>query len=152
MARNTPVSPTTKKNYFKILFYRNPNIRFIDVWPINFFEPTVNDMFDTSSLFMMQLACIVNMVPKWKRLQLRICFCDCTNSTSFTANETNVTLKSKLENLLSTLRIGATIFSVPDWGNVIETLNGSAINFTKAPCDDYDKDCSDDANLAYLQG
>lgn len=42
------------------------SVEFIDVWPVNFFNPTDQDPFDTTSLFMMQLACIINMVSSWK--------------------------------------------------------------------------------------
>jgi potassium/chloride transporter 9 len=38
------------------------NFHYIDVWPINFLQPNELDPFDESSLFMMQLACIINMV------------------------------------------------------------------------------------------
>ena len=46
---------------------------YLDVWLVDFFSPSlVTDISDTTSLFILQLACIVNMVPRWKRLKLRV--------------------------------------------------------------------------------
>ncbi|XP_059487148.1 solute carrier family 12 member 9 [Neocloeon triangulifer] len=53
----------------------NSNFTYIDVWPINFFNPSELDPFDESSLFMLQLACIINMTPSWKKLKLRVMLC-----------------------------------------------------------------------------
>lgn len=69
-------------------------LRYIDVWPVNMFYPSEGDPFDESSLFMLQLACIINMVsyicvtkliyllitiftqtPSWKKLRLRVMLC-----------------------------------------------------------------------------
>lgn len=55
---------------------KNSNIRYIDIWPLNFFNPKNEDPFDVVSLFMMQLGCILNMLPKWKKLQVRVFLCD----------------------------------------------------------------------------
>nr|CAD7431422.1 unnamed protein product [Timema monikensis] len=44
---------------------KSSSIEYIDVWPINLFQPDDNDPFDTTSLFMLQLACILKMVPGW---------------------------------------------------------------------------------------
>ena len=35
---------------------------FIDVWPMNLFRRNATDEFDTSTLFQLQLACILHMV------------------------------------------------------------------------------------------
>ena len=45
---------------------------YIDVWLLDFFSPWNTNVTDTSSLFILQLACIVNMVPRWKTLKLRV--------------------------------------------------------------------------------
>lgn len=61
---------------------RSNHIRYIDVWPLNVFDPTNNNPFDVVSLFMLQLACIINMLPKWKKLELRVFLCEPGISTS----------------------------------------------------------------------
>ncbi|RZC36085.1 AA permease and/or GLTP domain containing protein [Asbolus verrucosus] len=100
---------------------RNWSKRYIDVWPINFLNPGENDAFDTTSLFMMQLACIVNMVPLWSRLKLRLCICDEARQTCFSLNPNGQNHIEKLQFLLKKLRISATLFPVPGWNNVIES-------------------------------
>ena len=46
---------------------------FLDVWLVDFFAPSLKtDVADTTSLFTLQLACIVNMVPRWKKLKIRV--------------------------------------------------------------------------------
>ncbi|CAG9859826.1 unnamed protein product [Phyllotreta striolata] len=94
---------------------------YIDVWPVNFLNPGENDSFDTTSLFMMQLACIVNMVPMWKKLKLRICMCDEARTSYFAYNSSSQSHSEKLEQLLKKLRIEAELFPVTGWKNVIES-------------------------------
>ena len=50
---------------------------FIDAWPYNFFSTTTNSVdFDKTCLFLLQLACVLHMVPKWrKHTTLRIFAC-----------------------------------------------------------------------------
>lgn len=55
-------------------------MKYIDVWPINVFNPTSNDPFGVVSLFMMQLACIISMLAKWKHLRMRVFLCETNNS------------------------------------------------------------------------
>ena len=46
---------------------------YLDVWLVDFFSPTLStNTSDTTSLFILQLACIVNMVPRWKKLKIRV--------------------------------------------------------------------------------
>lgn len=60
----------------KQMIARSVHIRYIDVWPVNIFEPKNEDPFDVVSQFMMQLACIINMLPVWKKLELRVFLCE----------------------------------------------------------------------------
>lgn len=55
---------------------KNSSLKYIDIWPLNFFNPKNEDPFDVVSLFMMQLGCILNMLPKWRKLQVRVFLCD----------------------------------------------------------------------------
>ena len=55
---------------------------YLDVWLIDFFSPWQTNVSDTSSLFILQLACIVNMVPRWKKMQIRVFICAKESSTS----------------------------------------------------------------------
>uniref|UniRef100_A0A6P7FZF5 Solute carrier family 12 member 9 n=1 Tax=Diabrotica virgifera virgifera TaxID=50390 RepID=A0A6P7FZF5_DIAVI len=96
------------------------NKMYIDVWPVNFLNPGENDSFDTTSLFMMQLACIVNMVPVWKKLKLRICICDEARSSYFTSS-ISLSHSERLETLLKKLRIEAELFRVDGWKTVLES-------------------------------
>lgn len=84
-------------------------------------NPGENDAFDTTSLFMMQLACIVNMVPIWSRLKLRLCICDEARQSTFSLNPNGYSHIEKLQALLKKLRITAEIFPVHGWSNVIES-------------------------------
>ena len=46
---------------------------YLDVWLVDFFSPSLTtNTSDTTSLFILQLACIVNMVPRWKKLNIRV--------------------------------------------------------------------------------
>lgn len=100
---------------------RNNEKQYIDVWPVNFLKPNEKDAFDTTSLFMMQLACIVNMVPKWSKLTLRVCVCDEARQTSFSLSTSSVESQSeKLSHLLKKLRISAKLFPITEWSQVVE--------------------------------
>lgn len=59
---------------------RSNHVRFIDVWPVNVFDPRNEDPFDVVSMFMLQLACIINMLPSWKKLHLRVFLCETDSS------------------------------------------------------------------------
>lgn len=66
------------RNFHKLdmnaLTKKNNSRCFIDIWPINFFHP--NDSPDNCTHLIMQLACILHMVPKWKsNTSIRLLVC-----------------------------------------------------------------------------
>lgn len=100
---------------------KSNHIHYIDVWPINAFNPKNEDPFDVVSQFMMQLACIINMLPVWKKLHLRVFLCETNESHisstfsvnsagSHTSNEKSADVK--LREMLKSLRIEASIHQV----------------------------------------
>ena len=79
--------------------------RFLDVWLVDFLNGG-DIISDTTSLFLLQLACIVNMVPRWKTLTVRV-FAAAAGSES--AQET----KAVMEHMLQLLRIKAESHILP---------------------------------------
>ena len=75
---------------------------------LNFLMPELCSTLDSTSLFMLQLACILNMVSVWKRATVRVFLC----STVQDAAE-NDRRKSRLDDLLAQLRIHALTILVP---------------------------------------
>ncbi|XP_037910538.1 solute carrier family 12 member 9 [Hermetia illucens] len=119
--------------YDKHFIAKSNHIKYIDVWPINVFEPKNEDPFDTVSLFMMQLACIINMLKNWKRLTLRIFLCESGNSgvvSSFNlsgAQSVEQFSRQKLERTLKQLRINADIHEIDEWNKNSEFMRQAAI-------------------------
>lgn len=140
----------------KISIMKSSSMKYIDVWPVNFFQPDDEDPFDTTSLFMLQLACIINMVPGWKRLQLRVFHCqankkvqtpdgqlrqssstqsqDTMESATFNLDAASRTSsppprdnEDRLRKLLQMLRIAATIQQVPGWSQEIAGLHAGPV-------------------------
>ncbi|EDW77742.1 uncharacterized protein Dwil_GK24654 [Drosophila willistoni] len=102
------------KNFISI----SKHVKFIDVWPINIFNPTSGDPFDMVSLFMMQLAVI--MLAKWKHLRVRIFLCEAPEQRTVGTFDTQapqmeVFSKMKLEQSLKELRINADIIEIQEW-------------------------------------
>ena len=115
---------------------KNSNLKYIDVWPVNFFQPSDQDPFDTTSLFMLQLACIINMVSVWKNLHLRVFHCEISDSdaslrTSDSQNSISeypkVSNEHRIMKLLNMLRISASIKKIPDWGAQVQGLEGRSV-------------------------
>jgi solute carrier family 12 (potassium/chloride transporters), member 9 len=94
------------------------HIKYIDLWPLNIFDPSNENPFDTVSQFMMQLACIINMLPVWKNLQLRVFLCE-TGDNEQQPFERSAEVR--LNQLLNQLRISAVIHQIPEWKNSSET-------------------------------
>ena len=76
--------------------------RFLDVWLFDFFAPGEIQMDDTSSMFLLQLACIVNMVPSWKQAKIRV-----FSSVSDGSSASIVDKNTKVSHMLELLRINA---------------------------------------------
>ncbi|XP_069681306.1 solute carrier family 12 member 9 isoform X3 [Periplaneta americana] len=116
----------------KRLISKSSDIQYIDVWPVNFFNPDDEDPFDTTSLFMLQLACIINMVPGWKNLHLRVFLCEkyqqqddvSSNNSAGVPSQRNI---HRLRQLLQMLRIAATIHEVHGWGQKVSALRGGSV-------------------------
>ncbi|KAK5868223.1 hypothetical protein PBY51_009256 [Eleginops maclovinus] len=79
---------------------------YVDVWPVNLLRPDSSSYVDTCSLFLLQLACILNMVRSWRRARLRLFLC-VEEGRSVRGSE------EKLGQLLKELRIKAQVFTVP---------------------------------------
>uniref|UniRef100_A0A665V1X4 Solute carrier family 12 member 9 n=1 Tax=Echeneis naucrates TaxID=173247 RepID=A0A665V1X4_ECHNA len=79
---------------------------YVDVWPVNLLRPDSCSYVDTCSLFLLQLACILNMVRGWKKATLRLFLC-VEEGRSVRGSE------EKLGQLLKELRIKARIYPVP---------------------------------------
>lgn len=84
---------------------------FVDVWPINLLRPDSSSYVDTCSLFLLQLACILNMVKSWRNATLRLFLC-VEEGRSVRGSE------AKLGQLLKDLRIKAQVRTVP-WDQVV---------------------------------
>ncbi|XP_073674364.1 solute carrier family 12 member 9-like [Garra rufa] len=79
---------------------------FVDVWPVNLLRPDSAAYVDTCSLFLLQLACILNMTRTWQKAKLRLFLC-VEEGRSLKGTE------QKLKNLLKDLRMKAEIYTVP---------------------------------------
>ncbi|XP_076000523.1 solute carrier family 12 member 9 [Genypterus blacodes] len=79
---------------------------YVDVWPVNLLRPDSCSYVDTCSLFLLQIACILNMVRSWRKAKLRLFLC-VEEGRSLRGTE------EKLGQLLKELRIQAHVYSVP---------------------------------------
>ena len=103
----------------KKLLMRDRRPHYIDVWPVNFFRPESSQYFDSTCLFLLQLACILHMTRDWrKRTRLRIFVCVEEHA------EDTQRKRKKLQDLLEQLRIIGDIVPVP-WQHVTSVLQES---------------------------
>ncbi|KAE8603573.1 hypothetical protein XENTR_v10014376 [Xenopus tropicalis] len=84
---------------------------YIDVWPLNLLRPDSTAYVDTCSLFLLQMACVLNMVRSWKKAKLRLFLC-------IEAESGLQGQEVKLKQLLKDLRIKASINTVA-WDSVV---------------------------------
>ena len=81
----------------KRAIFNSKSEQYIDVWPLNFFQPETSNYFDNTCLYLLQLACIQHMVPSWKRCtRLRVFLCVDTQ------NDNTLEKEEKLDGLPST--------------------------------------------------
>ncbi|UJR36564.1 hypothetical protein I4U23_029283 [Adineta vaga] len=95
---------------------------FIDIWPVNFIFPETSTQFDTTCLYMFQLATILSMVKPWKKHAiLRVFLCiDAINENALRAHY-------YLDELLKQLRINAQTRMI-SWENITSLLHNSTSN------------------------
>ncbi|XP_023932944.1 solute carrier family 12 member 9-like isoform X2 [Lingula anatina] len=92
---------------------KSKNRKFIDVWPVNMFNPRTAGYLDMSCLFILQLACILNMVSGWKsKTTLRIFLCVEREGPDTERKQ------KKLEEILKQLRILGQIRAIP-WTDAV---------------------------------
>lgn len=92
---------------------------YIDVWPINFFQPESANRFDNTCLFVLQLACVLHMVPAWKRkTKLRVFAC------LEEQREERARKEKRLAEFLKILRIRGEI-KIVGWEHILRSLHQS---------------------------
>ncbi|CDQ80293.1 unnamed protein product [Oncorhynchus mykiss] len=96
---------------------------YVDVWPVNLLRPDSSSYVDTCSLFLLQLACVLNMVRSWRHARLRLFLC-VEEGRSLRGSE------GKLGQLLKELRIKANVYTVP-WDQQV------ALHWQRQGDDDY---------------
>ncbi|PIC49677.1 hypothetical protein B9Z55_008207 [Caenorhabditis nigoni] len=105
----------------------NGQKRYIDVWPVDLQKPQETGLgWDNSSLFLLQLACILSMSSRWRSYtKLRVFIC--VNSLQDMHRR-----ERQLKNMLQTLRIEGESSVVP-WDHVVchyQPTNGASGNTT----------------------
>ncbi|XP_031710366.1 solute carrier family 12 member 9-like [Anarrhichthys ocellatus] len=97
----------------KIGGHRSTTGPFVDVWPLNLLRPDSRGYVDTCSLFLMQLACVLQESRAWSQARLRLFLCV---EAGCSLKEKEV--ENKLRVLLNNLRISARVQMVA-WDQVV---------------------------------
>ncbi|KAG7523733.1 solute carrier family 12 member 9-like [Solea senegalensis] len=85
---------------------------FVDVWPLNLLQPDSHGYVDICSLFLLQLACVLQETRAWKQARLRLFLC-VEAGCSLQEEE-----EKKLRKMLKELRISAQVQMVA-WDQVV---------------------------------
>lgn len=89
--------------------------RIIDVWPLNLLQPGCRDYQDVCSLFLLQMACVLNMSSKWRYARMRIFL----NVETASCDQGWVFNEETFRELLRKLRIRASI-KIVSWDSVVQ--------------------------------
>ncbi|KAM6907354.1 solute carrier family 12 member 9 [Xenentodon cancila] len=89
--------------------------RIIDVWPLNLLQPGCRDYQDVCSLFLLQMACVLNMSSKWRYARMRIFL----NVETASCDQGWVINEETFRELLKKLRIRASI-KIVAWDSVVQ--------------------------------
>lgn len=93
----------------------------IDVWPSNLLSAGGNQSYaDVCSLFLLQMACVLNMAAGWRRARLRIFL----GVESESGDQGWLAKEERFRELLGKLRIRATI-KIVSWDPVVQLLRGN---------------------------
>ncbi|XP_028976391.1 solute carrier family 12 member 9 isoform X2 [Esox lucius] len=116
---------------------------YVDVWPVNLMRPDSSSYVDTCSFFLLQLACVLNMVRAWRHARLRLFLC-VEEGRSMRGPE------EKLGHLLKQLRIKAHVYPVPwDLQVALHWQRQGDADKTRPPCqspkeDEFEEEGDDD--------
>ncbi|KAG9281937.1 solute carrier family 12 member 9 [Astyanax mexicanus] len=93
----------------------------IDVWPFNLLSAQGSGSFaDVCSLFLLQMACVLNMAAGWRKARVRIFLCVEAES----GDQGWLAKEERFRDLLGKLRIRATI-KIVAWDSVMRMLRGT---------------------------
>lgn len=124
----------------KVAVMSSKGTLYIDVWPVNFFRPETSSYFDNTCLFLLQMACIINMVPGWKSKTCLRVFLFVNAQTENTSQK-----EQKLEAFLRQLRIIAKI-QIVSWESIASALEREfdmSINYAESRMQEFNETSSE---------